>query len=96
MTENETVYMDSEDDTLYFEHSSAKGKFDLNKIFGMKGVSTYEHEKIIYRVTNPNELVSIALISNKRSSKLKSKSNATNDDDGIIENKNIEQDEIQT
>jgi len=48
--------MDAEDETLYTDHIG-KDPFDLSKIFEMKGISTYDHENIIYRVTNPNELV---------------------------------------
>lgn len=48
--------MDAEDETLYTDHMG-KDTFDLSKIFEMKGISIYDHENIIYRVTNPNELV---------------------------------------
>lgn len=74
--------MDAEDETLYSEHQG-KDPFDLSKIFEMKGISSYDHENIIYRVTNPNELVSIKLISNKRSKNLLSKSNQTDEDEEV-------------
>lgn len=56
LSEKQTIYMDAEDETLYTDHIG-KDPFDLSKIFEMKGISTYDHENIIYRVTNPNELV---------------------------------------
>ena len=61
--------MDAEDDTLYSEHIG-KDPYELSKIFDMKGISIYDHENIIYRITNPNELVSIKLINNKRINKI--------------------------
>ena len=82
LTENETIYMDAEDDILYSDYLG-KDPFDFSKIFQMKGISVYDHENIIYRVTNPNELVSIQLIGNKRSKKLISKSNKNDEEEEV-------------